>query len=153
VHQAYLKIFHLGAVGSAYAAMEKHCERGTWEEVLEAVRTREIEFLRGVLEDGGVLQDSTLPAEVRSLLEAVLESYRDLWTSECLRWPEEENPLRSSRRPCGICSKPLLTSRGPVSVPVVRPRLPFYGLRRGAPGAEAGDHCPMGAPQDQHVGV
>jgi len=78
VHQAYLKIFHLGAVGSAYAAMEKHCERGTWEEVLEAVRTREIEFLRGVLEDGGVLQDSTLPAEVRSLLEAVLKSYPDL---------------------------------------------------------------------------
>jgi hypothetical protein len=84
VHQAYLKIFLLGAVGSAYAAMdewamEKHCEERFWEEILEAVRSRkrEIEFLGGVLEDGGVLQDSTLPAEVRSFLGAVLESYPD----------------------------------------------------------------------------
>src|SRR5215208_3302380 len=62
VHQAYLKIFLLGAVGSAYSAMdewaiEKHCEKSSWEEVLKAVRSRkrEIEFLKGVLEDGGVL--------------------------------------------------------------------------------------------------
>jgi len=85
VHQAYLKILLDWAVGSAYAAMdeweiEKHCEKSTWEEVLEAVwaRKREIEFLRGVLEDGEVLQDPDLPEEVRSFLEAVLESYPDL---------------------------------------------------------------------------
>jgi hypothetical protein len=71
-------------VGSAYAAMdewamEKHCEERSWEEVLEAVwsRKREIEFLRGVLEDGEVLQDPDLPDEVRSFLESVLESYPD----------------------------------------------------------------------------
>jgi transcriptional regulator with XRE-family HTH domain len=85
VHQAYLKIFLLQAVRSAYAAMdewaiEKHCEEKSFEEVLEVVRSRkrEIEFLEGVLEDGGVLEDSTLPKEVRSFLEAVLKSYPDL---------------------------------------------------------------------------
>jgi transcriptional regulator with XRE-family HTH domain len=85
VHQAYLKIFLLGAVGSAYAAMdewamEKYCEKRSFEEVLKAVwaRKREIEFLRGVLEAGGVLEDSTLPTEVRSFLQRVLESYPDL---------------------------------------------------------------------------
>jgi transcriptional regulator with XRE-family HTH domain len=84
VHQVYLKILLLGVVGSAYAAMdewamEKHCEERSWEEVLEAVwsRKREIEFLRGVLEDGEVLQDPDLPDEVRSFLESVLESYPD----------------------------------------------------------------------------
>ena len=84
VHQAYLKIFLLGAVGSAYTAMdeweiEQHLEKRSWEEVLEAIRSRkrEIEFLGGVLE-GEVLQDPNLPAEVRSFLEAVLKSYPDL---------------------------------------------------------------------------
>jgi transcriptional regulator with XRE-family HTH domain len=84
VHQVYLKILLLGAVGSAYAAMdeweiEKHCEKRSFEEVLEAVRARkrEIEFLRGVLEAGEMLQDPDLPEEVRSFLEAVLESYPD----------------------------------------------------------------------------
>jgi transcriptional regulator with XRE-family HTH domain len=84
VHQVYLKILLLGAVGPAYAAMEeweieKHCEKSTWEDVLEVVRSRkrEIEFLRGVLEDGEVLEDSDLPEEVRSFLESVLESYPD----------------------------------------------------------------------------
>jgi transcriptional regulator with XRE-family HTH domain len=84
VHQAYLKIFLLGAVGSAYTAMdeweiEQHLEKRSWEEVLEAIRSRkrEIEFLGGVLE-GKVLQDPNLPAEVRSFLEAVLKSYPDL---------------------------------------------------------------------------
>jgi transcriptional regulator with XRE-family HTH domain len=84
VHQVYLKILLLGAVGSAYtamdeSAMEKHCEKSSWKEVLEAVsaRKREIEFLGGVLEEGEVLQDSALPEEVRSYLEAVLESYPD----------------------------------------------------------------------------
>lgn len=82
VHQVYLKLLLAEAVGSAYAAMdeseiEKHCEKSTWEDVLETVwaRKREIEFLRGVLEGGGVLQDPDLPEEVRSFLEAVLESY------------------------------------------------------------------------------
>jgi transcriptional regulator with XRE-family HTH domain len=85
VHQAYLKIFLLGTVGSAYAAMEewaieKYLEKRSFEEVLEAVwaRKREIEFLKGVLEDGGVLEDPNLPQEVRSFLEGVLESYPDL---------------------------------------------------------------------------
>jgi transcriptional regulator with XRE-family HTH domain len=85
VHQVYLKILLLGAVGSAYAALdeweiEKHCDKRSFEEVLKAVRARkrEIEFLRGVLEDGEVLQDPDLPDEVRSFLEAVLESYPDL---------------------------------------------------------------------------
>jgi transcriptional regulator with XRE-family HTH domain len=85
VHQAYLKIILDGAVGSAYAAMEeweieKHCEERSWEEVLEAVRARkrEIEFLGEMLEDRGMLRDPNLPAEVRSFLEAVLESYPDL---------------------------------------------------------------------------
>jgi hypothetical protein len=85
VHQAYLKIFLLGPVGSAYAAMdewamEKHCEERSWEEVLEAVRAREREigFLGGVIESEGVLQDPDVPAEVRSFLEAVLKSYPDL---------------------------------------------------------------------------
>ena len=52
------------------------------------------------------------------------------------------------REPCNP-----LTSGGAVSLPVVHPRLPFYGLRRGAPGAEASDNLPVGAPQDQHVWV
>jgi transcriptional regulator with XRE-family HTH domain len=85
VHQVYLKMLLAGAVGSAYAAMdewamEKHCEKRSWEEVLEDVRARkrEIEFLGGVLESGGVLQDPDLPEEVRSFLESVLESYPDL---------------------------------------------------------------------------
>jgi transcriptional regulator with XRE-family HTH domain len=79
VHQAYLKIFLVGSVGSAYAAMEewaieKYCEKRSFEEVLKAVwaRKREIEFLKGVLED------PNLPQEVRSFLEGVLESYPDL---------------------------------------------------------------------------
>src|SRR5919107_388204 len=85
VHQAYLRIFLEREVGSSYAAMdegvlEKHCEERAWEEVLEAVRARkrEIEFLGEVLEDREVLQDRELPEEVRSFLEAVLESYPDL---------------------------------------------------------------------------
>jgi transcriptional regulator with XRE-family HTH domain len=54
VHQVYLKLLLLEAVGSAYAAMdereiEEHCEASAWEEVLETVRARkrEIEFLGG----------------------------------------------------------------------------------------------------------
>jgi transcriptional regulator with XRE-family HTH domain len=84
VHQVYLKILLLGTVGSAYAAMdeweiEKHCEKSTWEEVLEALRARkeEIEFLGELLESRGVLQEQDLPEEVRSFLESVLESYPD----------------------------------------------------------------------------
>jgi hypothetical protein len=44
-----------------------------------------------------------------------------------------------------------LSSGGPVPLPVVRSRLPFYGLKGGAPGAEAGDHRPVGAEQYQHT--
>ena len=85
VHRVYLRLLLLEAVGSAYAAMderevEEHCEKGTWEEVLKTLRARrrEIEFLGGVLEGGGVLKDSDLPEEVRSFLEEVLGSYPDL---------------------------------------------------------------------------
>ena len=83
--EVYLKLLLAEAVGSSYAAMdeweiEKHCEESTWEEVLETVlaREREMEFLEGVLESGGVLQDPDLPEEVHSFLEEVLESYPDL---------------------------------------------------------------------------
>jgi transcriptional regulator with XRE-family HTH domain len=82
VHQAYLRILLLRAVGSAYAAMdereiEKHCEKSSWEEVIEVVwaRKREIESLGEVMGDERVSAD--LPAEVRSFLEAVLEGYPD----------------------------------------------------------------------------
>ena len=85
MHQAYLKILLDGAGGSAYAAMEeweieKHCEESTWEEVLEAVRARkrEIECLGEMLEATGNATDPDLPEDVRSFLEAVLESYPDL---------------------------------------------------------------------------
>ena len=77
VHQAYLTIILEGAVGSAYAAMEEweietRCERGTWGEVLDAVRARgrEIGYLERFLEDGGVLRDLDLPEDVRSFLKA-----------------------------------------------------------------------------------
>jgi transcriptional regulator with XRE-family HTH domain len=60
VHQAYLRLILKGAVGSAHAAMdeweiEEHCEEGTWEDAIEAVRARkrEIEFLGEALEAGG----------------------------------------------------------------------------------------------------
>jgi len=82
VHQVYLKMLLAEAVGSSYAAMdeseiEKHCQDLSWKGVLQAIRAREreIEFLGGVLESEGVLQDPDLPEEVRAFLEAVLESY------------------------------------------------------------------------------
>ena len=85
VHQAYLRILLEREVGSAYAAMdegviEKHCEESSWQEVLKVVgaRKREIEFLGEALQARGVLKDPDLPEEVRSFLEAVLESYPDL---------------------------------------------------------------------------
>jgi transcriptional regulator with XRE-family HTH domain len=85
VHQAYLRILLDRAVGSAYAAMdeweiEEHCKESSWEEVIEAVwaRKREIEFLGEVLEAREVLQDPDLPEDVRSFLEAVLDSFPDL---------------------------------------------------------------------------
>lgn len=85
VQQAYLKIILEGAVGSAYAAMEeweieKRCERGTWGEVLDAVRARgrEIGYLERFLEDEGVLQDPDLPEDVRSFLKATIEGRPDL---------------------------------------------------------------------------
>ena len=82
VHQAYLRILLLGAAGSAYAAMEeweieKHCGGSPWEEVIGVVRARkrEIEALGEVMQDERV--SVGLTAEVRSFLEAVLESYPD----------------------------------------------------------------------------
>ena len=85
VHQAYLRVLLVRAVGSAYAAMdewamEKHCEELSWEEVIEAVRARkrEMEFLGEVIEAREALQDPDLPEEVRKFLKAMLESYPDL---------------------------------------------------------------------------
>jgi hypothetical protein len=59
--------------------IDKRCEESMWEGVLEAVgaRKREITFLKEAIEARGVLQDPDLPEEVRSFLEAVLESYPD----------------------------------------------------------------------------
>jgi transcriptional regulator with XRE-family HTH domain len=85
VHQAYLRLILNGAVGSAYAAMdeweiEEHCEEGTWEDAIEAVRSRkrEIEFLGEWIEARDVPQDPELPEDVRSFLESVLGSFPDL---------------------------------------------------------------------------
>ena len=82
VHQVYLKLLLAEAVGSSYAAMdeweiEKHCEKSTWEDVLETVwaRKREIEFLGEMIDYRKVLQEPDLPEEVRYFLEGVLESY------------------------------------------------------------------------------
>src|SRR5215211_1128838 len=44
-------------------------------------------------------------------------------------------------------------SGGLVSLPVVRPRLLFYSLRRSTPGAEVGYRRPAGTEQDQHVWI
>ena len=85
VHQAYLGLILNGAVGSAYAAMdewkiEEHCEEGTWEDAIEAIRARkrEIEFLGDALEAGGALRDPDLPDDVRAFLDSVLGSFPDL---------------------------------------------------------------------------
>lgn len=85
VHQAYLRIFLEGAVGSAYAAMdewelEERCEQGTWEGAIAIVRAREREmgYLRDSLRLGEILRELDPPEDVRSFLEAVLESYPDL---------------------------------------------------------------------------
>jgi hypothetical protein len=85
MHQAYLRLILNGAVGSAYAAMdeweiEEHCEEGTWEDAIEAVRARkrEIEFLGEEFGAKGALQDRDLPDDVRTFLESVLGSFPDL---------------------------------------------------------------------------
>jgi transcriptional regulator with XRE-family HTH domain len=99
VHQAYLRIMLLGVVGSAYSAMEeweieKHCGGSPWEEVVGVVRARkrEIEALGEVMQDERV--SVGLTAEVRSFLEAVLESYPDqdirLLAAARRREPSEE---------------------------------------------------------------
>jgi transcriptional regulator with XRE-family HTH domain len=85
VHQAYLRLILEGAVGSAYAAMdeweiEEHCDEGTWEEALGAVRARkrEIEFLGEEFGAKGALRDPDLPDDVRAFLDSVLGSFPDL---------------------------------------------------------------------------
>jgi transcriptional regulator with XRE-family HTH domain len=83
VHRAYLRILLLRAVGSAYATrkegeLERHCQRTSWEEVLEVVRARkrEIEVLRELMEDSQVT--AGLPEQVRLFLDGTLEGYPDL---------------------------------------------------------------------------
>jgi hypothetical protein len=86
VHQAYLRLILKGALGSAYAAMdeweiEEHCEEGTWEDAIEAVRARKrvIEFLGEAFKAREMLRDPDLPEDVRTFLESsVLESFPDL---------------------------------------------------------------------------
>jgi len=85
VHQAYLRLILEGAVGSAYAAMdeweiEEHCDEGTWEEAIEAIRARkrEIEFLGEEFGAKGALRDPDLPDDVRAFLDSVLGSFPDL---------------------------------------------------------------------------
>ena len=99
VHQAYLRVLLMRAVGSAYAAMEeweieKHCEESPWEEVIGVVRARkrEIKALGEVMQDARA--SAGLPAEVRKFLEVVLESYPDqdirLLAAARRREPSEE---------------------------------------------------------------
>jgi transcriptional regulator with XRE-family HTH domain len=83
VHRAYLRILLIRAVGSAYATrkegeLERHCQRSSWEEVLEVVRARkrEIEVLRELMEDSQVT--AGLPEQVRLFLDGTLEGYPDL---------------------------------------------------------------------------
>jgi hypothetical protein len=38
-------------------------------------------------------------------------------------------------------------------LPIVHPRLPFYGISPSTPGAEAGYRRPVGAEQDQYIWV
>jgi transcriptional regulator with XRE-family HTH domain len=85
VHQAYLKLILKRAVGSAYAAMdeweiEEHCEEGTWEDAIKAVRAREREigYLDETFGAKGALLDPDLPDDVRTFLESVLDSFPDL---------------------------------------------------------------------------
>src|ERR687897_1253708 len=72
VHQGYLRLILKGAVESAYAAMdewemEEHCEEGTWEDAIEAVRAREREigYLNEAFGAKGALRDPDLPDDVR----------------------------------------------------------------------------------------
>jgi transcriptional regulator with XRE-family HTH domain len=85
MHQAYLRLILKGAVGSAFATMdeweiEEHCEEGTWEDAIKAVRAREREI--GYLDEAfgatGALLDPDLPDDVRTFLESVLGSFPDL---------------------------------------------------------------------------
>ena len=99
VHQAYLRVLLIRAVGFAYAAMEeweieKHCEERPWEEVIGVVRARkrEIKALGEVMQDARA--SAGLPAEVRKFLEVVLKSYPDqdirLLAAARRREPSEE---------------------------------------------------------------
>jgi hypothetical protein len=60
--------------------LEERLEGGTWEEALEIVRAREreIDCLRDSLWARGVLEKPDLPEDVRTYLDAVLESFPDL---------------------------------------------------------------------------
>jgi hypothetical protein len=58
-------------------------------------------------------------------------------------------------RPIGVGGRDRSESAsgGPVSLPLVLPSFPFYGLNLDAPGAKAGYRRPVGADQDQNFGV
>jgi transcriptional regulator with XRE-family HTH domain len=76
LQRAHLKVLLSREVGSAYSVMseeelQRHCERRSWQEVLEVVfaRRREVEVLREML------TDADLPKEVRLFLEELLGAY------------------------------------------------------------------------------
>ncbi len=78
LQRAHLKVLLSRTVGSAYSVMsekelERHCERLSWEGVLEVLsgRWREAEVLREML------ADADLPKEVRLFLEELLGAYPD----------------------------------------------------------------------------
>ncbi len=78
LQRAHLKVLLSREVGSAYSvmseeALERHCERLSWEGMLEVVsgRRREAEVLRDML------ADADLPEAVRLFVEEVLGAYPD----------------------------------------------------------------------------
>ena len=78
LQRAHLKVLLSREVGSAYSVMseeelERHCERLSWQGVLEVVsgRRREAEVLREML------ADADLPEAVRLFVEEVLGAYPD----------------------------------------------------------------------------
>src|SRR5215212_8358543 len=99
VHRVYLKQLLAEAVGSSYAAMdereiEEHCEKSTWEGVLETVRARkrEIEFLGGVR-----CKNRICPRRCAHSWRRCWEA-SPTWTSTCSRWPEDASPPRRATR-------------------------------------------------------
>ena len=105
VHRVYLRLLLLEAVGSSYAAMdepeiEEHCEKSTWEEVLETVRARkrEIGFLGGCSRVGERRKIRICPRRCARSWRTCLRA-TPTRTSTCSLWPEGASlPRRGARR-------------------------------------------------------